>query len=168
MRRYAHYALVIATLACVTTSAVSAQSSWDRYQTGTLTAIVERHRALTDTIGGAAQKFFIMTQTFPTRATLIFAGTVRPIAEDDRQLLVRWAKTMRIDTSLVLDYREEWLFREGQAEYWLPFQEETAESMRPVVQKGDSVTVWAQFFGGVKRGSHTSWVFPVMRSQSYR
>jgi hypothetical protein len=166
--RYSRQALVIATLLCATTQLAAAQGSGDGYRPGTLTSVVERHRSSVDTINGARQNFVISAETFPTRATLIFAGSVRPIADGNRELMMNWAKTMRLDTTLAMAFREEWLFREGKAEYWLPFQTETAESMRLAVQAGDSVTVWARFFGAVRSGNRTSWVFPVMRSQSYR
>jgi hypothetical protein len=165
--KYSRQALVIAALVCATSHLASAQSSWDGYRRGTLTAVVEQHRSSVDTISGAAQNFVISAKTFPTRATLVFAGTVRPIAGRNRELMLQWAKTMSMDTALAMAFREEWLFREGKAEYWLPFQTETAESMREFVQAGDSVMVWARFFGAVRIGNRTSWVFPVMRSQSY-
>ena len=166
--KYSRQAFVIASLLCATTQSVSGQSSGDAYRPGTLTSVVDQHRSSVDTITGAAQNFVISAKTFPTRATLVFAGTVRPIAKSNRELLMNWAKTMKMDTTLAIAFREEWLFREGETEYWLPFQTETAESMRLAVQAGDSVTVWARFFGAVRSGNRTSWVFPVMRSQSYR
>jgi hypothetical protein len=80
-----------------------------------------------------------------------------------------WARGFGIDTARIhRDYLEEWLFREGAFQHWLPVQAVTAESMAPVLMKGDSVTLWVQWFGAVTRAKHTTWVFPVMRAETFR
>jgi hypothetical protein len=158
---------MLAVLIMARPTPAEAQGSWDRYAPGSLTAIIQRHIASIDTTSGAVPSFIVSAQTFPTRATLIFGGKTRPIPDDDRRVLVMWARGAQIDTTRVYEYREEWLFLEGSAEHWLPVQEETAESMKGAIAAGDSVTVWAQWFGAVTRSKVTTWVFPVMKAESY-
>jgi hypothetical protein len=160
---------IVATVVFMATARVAiAQSGWERYAPGKLTSIIDRHRAEIDTSKRNARSFVVSTVGFPTKATLIFAGQTRPIPADHWRLLVMWARGVGIDTTRLAFYREEWLFREDTVEHWLPLQQETAESMRTVVAKGDTVTVWAQWFGAVTRGGRTTWLFPVMRAETYR
>ena len=148
-------------------SGASAQSGWDRYQPGSMQAIIARESPVIEQDTLAAPRFFVTAQTFPRYSTVIFLGKVRPIAADHRQILTMWARSVRMDTTRVLEYEEEWLVREDTLQLWLPVQAATASSMRGVVKSGDSLTVWVQWFGGVRRNNRTSWVFPVMRTQSY-
>ena len=77
-----------------------------------------------------------------------------------------WARSVGIDTTRLDSYQEDWLFREGTLELWLPVQAETAASMREDVHSGDSLDVWVQWFGAVRRDNKTMWVFPVMKAES--
>lgn len=161
--------LLAAILLATPSLPLSAQSGWDRYAPGSLDAIIQRHIASIDTSRGDVPSFVVSHQTLPTRATLIFEGGRRPIPPDDLRVLVMWARGFGIDTARIYrDYLEEWLFREGAIQHWLPVQAVTAESMTPVLMKGDSVTLWVQWFGAITRAKRTTWVFPVMRAQSFR
>ena len=135
---------------------------WDRYRPGTLQAIVER-----ESLGlGSADGYYLAGDPSPTRATLIFVGQVRPIREDVKQLMDRSMLLQRYEGRRPA-YDEEWLFREGQTNYWLPVQAMTAESMREVVKPGDPVTVWVQYWGAILSGGRKTWVFPMFKTVSY-
>lgn len=78
-----------------------------------------------------------------------------------------WALGFARDTGLVTAYEEEWKVRAGDLVLWLPVQAETATSMRSFAKKGTRITIWYQWFGAVRRDGVTSWVFPVMRTQTH-
>ena len=135
---------------------------WDRYRPGTLQAIVER-----ESLGlGSADGHYLGGDPSPTRATLIFVGQVRPIREDVKQLM-EFSMMLQQHEGRRPAYDEEWLFREGQTNYWLPVQAMTAESMREVVKPGDPVTVWVQYWGAILSGGRKTWVFPMFKTVSY-
>ena len=100
-------ALFLALVITAPLTPAEAQGSWDRYAPGSLSAIIQRHIASVDTTRGDAPSFIVTMQTFPTRATLIFGGKTRPIPDDDRRVLVMWARGARVDTARVYEYREE-------------------------------------------------------------
>jgi hypothetical protein len=135
---------------------------WDRYRPGTLQAIVERVSPGL----GSADGYYLAGDSSPTRATLNFVGQVRPIREDVKQLMDRSLLLQRYEGRRPA-YDEEWLFREGQTNYWLPVQAMTAESMREVVKPGDPVTVWVQYWGAILSGGRKTWVFPMFKTVSY-
>jgi hypothetical protein len=135
-------------------------AGWESFKPGTIREIVELEGQNLST------DFTLSGWTFPTRATLRFEGETRPISPPIAQLIAYWLGMLGEDAGR-LQFDEEWLFREGQTNYWLPVQPVTADSMRPVVKKGDIVTVYFRYAGVYKAGGRENWVFPVMKTVSY-
>jgi hypothetical protein len=146
-------------------------AQWESFKPGAIRDIVEEERAYNARMdqGNAVPDgpvFSLSAWTRPTRATLIFMGKTRPISPQIAELLRSWLGTFGDDVAR-FTFDEEWLFREGQTNYWLPVQHDTARSMRPVVKKGDAVTVFFRYAGSYKEGGRESWVFPVMQTYSH-
>ena len=144
---------------------------WESFKPGTIRDIVEEERAYNARMGQGnavpdGPVFSLSAWTRPTRATLIFMGKTRPISPTVAELIRRWVQMFGDDPDRV-PFGEEWLFREGQTNHWLPVQQGTANSMRPVVKKGDAVTVLFRYAGSYREGGRESWVFPVMQTYSH-
>ena len=140
---------------------VRAQSDVDQFRAGTLNGIARSHLpAVQEAAADTSKPGLVFTyETFPTKAPVRFQGTTRSIRRETRDFIAGWLHTFRGDTTLAAIFTEEWLFRDGDVDYWLPVQTETAESMRRRVRKGDLVWVYTRWIGARVERGQIHWMF---------
>ena len=141
---------------------VPAQSTWDRYKPGTLAAIMAQHdsviRASWD---GKNPSEHFSGDNFPTIATVIYEGSVRPIDPDRLGIIRTWAKTFRRDSTIVQDFHREYLFREGNQLLWLPVQDTVASFFAKELHPGQRVKLYVMWLGAYYAGRDITWAFVV-------
>lgn len=164
-----HRAILLAlTFWTVVPSVVRSQSTWERYQPGTLGSIVTDHNAGIGTACDTVRPcMMISAKDFATAAHVTFLGAWRPLAPEAIEHITTWAKTLGIDTTVAASFGQELLVREDTLEYWLPIQRVLVDDFRDEVPTGHGVTLYAIFTGGyLERGDPQVWVFLINEFQA--
>lgn len=65
---------------------------------------------------------FLATDTLNTRAEVIFTGQSRPVSKPRKAFLQWWAGMLQYGLDYAALYQTEYLYKEGDREYWLPTQ----------------------------------------------
>jgi hypothetical protein len=141
---------------------VRSQSTWDRYNPGTLAAIMEQHdsviRASWD---GKNPSEHFSGDNFPTIASVIYEGSARPIDPDRLGIVRTWGKTFRRDSTIAQDFHREYLFQEGKQLLWLPVQDTVASFFAKELRPGQRVKLYVMWLGAYYAGRDIIWAFVV-------
>ena len=161
-----------AVLTTLVASASVAQSGWDRYQPGTLAALIRAsdstvRGALSDTSirrsvgdGDKPSEHFVGYDS-PTLATVIYTGESRLIDPIRRDLIARWGTSFRRDSTIVQDFHREYLFKEGEEGYWLPVQDAVASFFPKELRRGQRAHLYVMLLGGYYSHETITWAFIV-------
>ena len=141
---------------------LQAQSSWDAYRPGTIGHIIElRDSSIHATPTNQLPTWIMPGNQFPTRAVVMYTGDSRPIDETRREIIRRWALSFGRDSSIAALYSREFLFKEGQQEFWLPVQDKVASFFPRELQPGRAVTLYVAWLGAYYAGRDITWAFVV-------
>jgi hypothetical protein len=173
--------LTIAFASCLPALAL-AQSTWDRYQPGTLSDVVRdadssirsakrevdsamRAKRNVDpaTIASMDEKpseHFLATQ-YPTLAALVYTGQSRPIDPIPRSLISAWGRSFMRDSTMADDFHREYLFTEGKTLFWLPVQDKVASFFPKELHPGQQVNLYVMLLAGYYEARQITWGFIV-------
>ncbi|MBC7901691.1 MAG: hypothetical protein H7070_16750 [Saprospiraceae bacterium] len=130
------------------------QSSSNKYKPRTLSEIIELNRKATDGILKTAKleekNGFIGIDPFYSKVRVEYIGTPRPISDNHLGLITTWSKLQQVNKKFTRLYETEYLFKEGDAEYWIPLQKQIAESMNNELKLGDALTLFVIYVGAEK------------------
>lgn len=130
------------------------KSSFDKYKERSLSEIIELNREGTDQILRKAkideQHGFIGIDPFYSKARLQYVGTPRPISPTHQSLIKTWSKLQRVDKKFTSLYENEYLFKEGETEYWIPVQKPGSDRIEADLRSGEMVTLFVIYVGGQK------------------
>jgi hypothetical protein len=141
-------------------------SSWDLYEPRTL-------KEITNTIAANALKnpdvlvrddkkdvsIILSSNSFQTRAKVIYTGTSRKISDQRREVISMWLNTYGKPKELLDLFEDEYLFTEDKVEYWLPVQKKVASYFGKELKKGDTVTVLVAWLGARKEAKSVDYIF---------
>ena len=132
---------------------------WHLYELRTLREVVEENAAHATKYKDQGQLIF--TKGRPYRARVTFTGESRPLPAERKELIELWVGTYGIDERYLKLFENEFLFKEGSDEHWLPVQTPVSKYFDKELRKGDEVEVYVQFVGGKReKGSDkTVWIF---------
>ena len=141
-------------------SGAAAQSSWDRYQPGTLQAIIQLHDSSVRAIGVSNRPNWVVSaKDFATRARVVFGDKSRPTDSLRTQVIRFWLRSAQLDTANVQSFAREYLFREGGQELWIPVQNQVAAFFPKELRQGQVITVYALWLGAHYAGGDITWAF---------
>jgi hypothetical protein len=139
-----------------------AQTTWDRYQPGTLSAIMQEHDStIRAESAGKNPSFHFTGDQFPTRARVIYKGESRPVDSTRLEIMRRWGSAFLRDSSIAGDFHREYLFQEGRALLWLPVQDTVASFFARELKPGQPVTLFVMWLGAYYREGTIEWAFIV-------
>lgn len=126
----------------------------DKYKSRTLTDIPLINRANTDEILRKTKleekTDFISFDLFHSRVKVQFTGQQRPLSQDHQEMIKMWGKLQNIGKKQTSLYENEFLFKEGDKEYWIPVQKKVAEAMLKEIKADDMITLFVIHVGGRK------------------
>ncbi len=146
--------LLLLTIALVGPAFVFAQKdkSLDKYKPRTLAEIAAISRKNTEQLLAKTKigerSDFISLDLFYSRVRLQFLGDVRPLAADHRDLMKTWSKLQNVGKKTTDLYEEEFLFKEGERQYWIPMQKKIGEGLRQEIAPGETTTLFVIHVGG--------------------
>jgi hypothetical protein len=157
-------------LLCVlVTGSVFAQGfPWGDFTRRTMTEIVKINNA--DSVEDFKRidnpnAMIVRNNFLPSVIRLTYTGEVRPVGETRTKFIEMWATATANQKELHKLYRREFLFKEGNDEYWLPVQEPVTKYFEKELKNGDLVDLYMVRPGGVKTGDKVDWVFLVEEFQ---
>lgn len=140
-----------------------AQSTWDRYQPGTLSAVIKAQDSTirAEVAGAKNASFHFSGDQFPTRARVIYKGESRPVDSMRLEVVRRWGLAFHRDSSIASDFHREYLFQEGRELLWLPVQDTVASFFARELKPGQPVTLYVMWLGAYYREGTILWAFIV-------
>ena len=140
----------------------TAQSSWDKYQPGSISAVIARERqdVLTTIRRGLIPLTRVSAAPFPTRALVQYEDSVRPTSTSHLAVLTAWAKSLKLAIDVTAMFKSEVLFREDSVPLWIPTQAALIDAMHGELRRGDRLTLFVGYAGAQARDStNIEWVF---------
>lgn len=125
-------------------AAARAQSDWDTYPPRTIADIVREHSG--DSYAKA--DIVVSAKPFPSKTVVTYTGKHRPVGEYKNSFIRLWAQTRDIPASNADLLVEEYLFKEGEKEFWLPVHKQLVPFLDRELKPGDEITAFFFFLGG--------------------
>jgi hypothetical protein len=164
--------IAVAFIPC-STRGLSAQSNWDRYVPGTLSAVMrdadsairasirETEASLSaDSTDKLPSQHFLGDQ-YPTLATVVYKGQSRAISKIRHELIGDWGRSFMRDSSIAADFHREYLFLEGDRLLWLPVQDRVASYFPKELRSGQKVNLYVMLLAGYYDKGAITWGFIV-------
>lgn len=111
-------------------------------------------------------QFVFRGTTLPSAVQLTYTSESRPLSAERKKFIETWARSYYRNTGYANLYTAEYLFREGNEDYWLPVQKGVARYFDEELKKGDPVDLYLINPGGLRvdKGK-TIWIFLVEQFQ---
>jgi hypothetical protein len=144
---------------------VFSQKEFEKYKPRTLAEIPLVNREATDDILRKAKleekQDFISKDPFYSRSKVEFTGRQRPVSTEHEELIKIWSKLQRVDKKITSLYENEFLFKEGDKEYWIPVQKPVGEAMLKELKANDMIILFVLHVGGRKAAMKNDfeWLF---------
>jgi len=139
---------------------------WEHYLPGTIAAVIQSNDSTIRADHQHLPSVVISGNKFPTLARATYCGSSRPLDEKRRQVLRTWGLSFYRDTSIVLDFRREYLFQEGKLQIWLPVQDAVASFFAGELKPGHQVSLYVSWAGALYAGKDITWAFLVNAYQA--
>jgi hypothetical protein len=157
-------ALYVGPVLAILAQAASAQSSWDRYVSRSLKAIIAAHdsffQATARAMNGAPGRH-VSADQFPSKVKERFEHSFRPISAE-RLEFIQGYFTHVVERPLPHDFlEEEVLVTEDSVQYWLPIQSSLISALRKEAHQGSQVCLFIIWLGALNDGKKLDWIFVV-------
>jgi hypothetical protein len=153
-RRYSHThmkKLIFRTLFIVSLCAVLFPAAfgqgfpWESFTQRTLKELTD----LTKKEFRSDDTMYFRTKLLETKSEVTFTGKSRPIDKGASTFLQMWSGMLGFPESYVQKYQREFLYKEGENEYWLPTQEPITKYFDKELKPGDKMMLYL-----VSTGAH--------------
>jgi hypothetical protein len=140
----------------------AAQTSWDRYKPGTLSAVMDQHDSSIRAGSVDRRPSWVVTgNQFPTLARVRYRGDSRPVDSIRLEIVRHWGVSFLRDSSIARAFHREYLFQEGNQSLWLPVQDSVARYFARELKPGQDVTLYVLWLGAYYAGKDITWAFIV-------
>ena len=130
------------------------EKNLDKYKSRTLAEIPLINREATDRILTKTKleekTAFISYDLLYSRVRVEFTGQQRAVSQEHQDLIKTWSKLQKIGKKVTSLYENEFLFKEGAREYWIPVQKQVEEALLKDVKANDMITLFVVHVGGSK------------------
>lgn len=137
--------IILLTLVSLTFG-ISAQSDWNTYPVRAISELVQQEEVL----GKETPKsdIVISAQPFPSKTVVIYTGTKRPVDGLTKSFIRLWAQAKNLPAENADQLVEEYLFREGTTEYWIPVVKSIAPFFEKELKPDDQIIIYYFYLGG--------------------
>ena len=111
-------------------------------------------------------QFVFRGTTLPSAVQLTYTGESRQLSAERKKFIETWARSYYRNTGYANLYTAEYLFKDGNEDYWLPVQKGVAQYFVEELKKGEPVDLYLISPGGLRvdKGK-TVWIFLVEQFQ---
>lgn len=85
---------------------------------------------------------FLATNLLESKMLVTFTGKSRPISQEHRTVISVWAGMLGHSKEYSDLYQQEYLYKEGDDEYWLPTEEPITKYFPKELKEGDQITLY--------------------------
>jgi hypothetical protein len=135
---------------------------WNDFERRTLQELVKINLADTDELKLYPDKgqFVYPDKILPSVVRVTYVGKSRAIVSERKKFIESWVGEYGKDPNYANLFKSEFLFKEGDQEYWLPLQEPVTYFEKNL-KKGDAVDLYLIRLGGLKVRDNLDWLFLV-------
>ena len=138
-------ALTITVLLC--TTALAQGFPWGAFKPRSLKEVIS---VTTKAVKPDDSMFFAQNQ-LESKVEVVFTGKSRPIIEARKTFINMWFGMLRSDQKKLAElYEREYLYREGESEYWLPTSSPITKYFDKELKPGDKMDLYLISIGAYK------------------
>jgi hypothetical protein len=119
---------------------------WNDFKPGTIKSLVEGEVKQVR----AGESMFLSTSHPQVRAEVIYTGKSRSISRENTGFLNFWAGTLGYGQAYADLYENEFLYKEGDNEYWLPTQAPFTKYFDKELKPNDKMVLFAMAVGAYR------------------
>jgi len=138
--------LIIAILLLTAAGAFAQGFPWDIFKPRTLKEVT----AITTKAVRPDDTWFFATTLLESKMQVIFKGQSRPIIAARKDFISNWAGVFGQPKDYAARYETEYLYKEGDDEYWLPTQTPITKYFPKELKSGDKMTLYLISIGGYR------------------
>ncbi len=102
-------------------------------------------------LGDKQERMLVQGDILPSRVTVIYTGSTRPIPELKKEVIRQWARLYAgAPEHYTKPYETEVLFEESEVKYWIAVQQRHLPLFSEQLKQGDSVDLYIIRFGKAK------------------
>ena len=98
---------------------------------------------------------------YPSRVRVTYRGAARPLSQDKKDVIGKWAQRYAGDPDHYLVYMDEVLFTEGGVDHWLVVRSTLLPSFKRDLRRGRAVDLYLIRLGAFKTSGKWTWVLLV-------
>lgn len=152
----------IAISALLVTTALAQGFPWEIFKPRTLKEVT----SLTTKAVKPDDDIYLAQDQLESRVAVVFTGKSRPIGKARKTFIATWFGTLRADQKqLAALYENEYLYKEGEAEYWLPTSTPITKYFDKELKPGDKMDLYLVSTGAFRDGAHVDCVLLVEEFQ---
>ena len=138
---------VIAVLALVSVTALAQGFPWDVFKPRTLKEVI----STTTKAVRPADHMFLAQDQLESRVEVVFTGKSRPISKVRKTFIETWFGTLRAKQKKLAElYENEYLYKEGETEYWLPTSTPITKYFDKELKPGDKMDLYLISIGAYR------------------
>ena len=141
-----HKLLIIVIVACLATAAFAQGFPWDIFKARTLKEVT----SITTKAVRPDDTMFLATTLLESKMEVTFTGQSRPIPKARKDFISAWAGTLGQPKDYATRYEKEYLYKEGDDEYWLATQTPITKYFDKELKPGDKMTLYLVSIGAYR------------------
>lgn len=138
---------VIAVLALLSVTALAQGFPWDVFKPRTLKEVI----SITTKAVRPADHMFLAHDQLESRVEVVFTGKSRPISKVRKTFIETWFGTLRAKQKKLAElYENEYLYKEGETEYWLATSTPITKYFDKELKPGDKLDLYLISIGAYR------------------
>jgi hypothetical protein len=154
--------LIITAFACLSATARAQGFPWDIFKERTIKEVI----SITRKAVRPDDSMFLAQNQLESKVEVVFTGKSRPITAARKTFIEWWVGMLRADQKEYAElYEREYLYKEGDDEYWLPTQTPVTKYFDKELKPGDKMTLYLISIGAYRAGKDIDCVLLVEEYQ---
>lgn len=153
--------LTIALAACLSTTALAQGFPWEIFKPRTLKEVI----SITTKAVRPDDSMFLATNQLESKMPVTYTGKSRPILQARKDFISMWAGMLGHSKDYAELYQWEYLYKEGDDEYWLPTQAPITKYFDKELKEGDKMTLYLISIGAYRNQKNIDCVLLVEEYQ---
>jgi hypothetical protein len=153
--------LITAFALCLSTAAFAQGFPYETFKSRTLKEVT----SITTKAVRPDDSMFLATNLLESKMLVTFTGKSRPILKENRTFISMWAGMLGHPKDYADLYQHEYLYKEGDGEYWIPTQEPVTKYFDKELKEGDKIMLYLISIGAHRSQKNIYCVFLVEEYQ---
>jgi hypothetical protein len=138
--------LIIAIVLCTSVTTLAQGFPWEIFKARTLKEVV----SITTKAVRPDDSMFLATNLLESKMQVTFTGQSRPILQSRKDFINTWAGIFGQPKDYASRYDREYLYKEGEEEYWLATQAPITKYFDKELKPGDKMTLYLISIGAYR------------------